>query len=142
MISPIRYGLTGTFCAISGLLVLALPVPIIGNNFAEFYKMQKLRERRDKKEKALKRREEREKRKEEKAREEMAKKTAGQSTQANSGQPRGVPANGRLPRLGRLETAQGKSQKSRRRSGLDSGATSPRPMSPRPSTPRVEIEMT
>ena len=35
--------LVGTFCAISGVLVLSLPIPIIAGNFEKFHKDQGLR---------------------------------------------------------------------------------------------------
>ena len=41
--------LIGTFCAISGVLVMSLPIPIITSNFEKFYKEQ------NKKQKAAKR---------------------------------------------------------------------------------------
>jgi hypothetical protein len=45
----------GTCCAISGVLVIALPIPIIGNNFAAFYKNERRREQLAEKKTAMER---------------------------------------------------------------------------------------
>jgi len=45
--------LVGTFCAISGVLVLSLPIPIIAGNFEKFHKDQGLRDKAEKRKKQL-----------------------------------------------------------------------------------------
>ncbi len=45
----------GTCCAICGVLVIALPIPIIGNNFAAFYKNERRREQLAEKKSAIER---------------------------------------------------------------------------------------
>lgn len=47
--------LIGSLCAICGVLVIALPIPIIGNNFAAFYKNERRREQLAEKKSALER---------------------------------------------------------------------------------------
>ena len=44
----------GSFCAISGVLVMSLPIPIITANFAKFYRKEQKRERAMRRKKILK----------------------------------------------------------------------------------------
>lgn len=46
--------LIGTFCAISGVLVMSLPIPIITENFEKFYKEQHKKEKASKRKHRLK----------------------------------------------------------------------------------------